>query len=397
MKKMSTNKSKINNERLDVKAETNNIEVNNIENEKDLDTSAKDDLLDEEFEGEEFSDVSFEKYLEENGEEDEVDMSDEEFSRFVTGIEKREDKLGVCGDALDMYLKDLKQYSLLSQEEEIELCKQIESGKFAEQVLSEGNLDADEKKFYEGLVATGKKAKDRMICSNLRLVYSIAKRFDYTNNRENKEVLIQEGNIGLMHAIDKFDYKKGYKFSTYATWWIRQAISRGMVETDRMIRVPVHMVELINKINRVKRRFAIENNCEPTIDDLVEILGEKRDKIEKALNATKDIKSLDASINDDGDSSLEDFVADINMSTDNIVSEKLLKEAINEALETLDERESLVLTLRFGLNNTEALTLEQVGKRLDVTRERVRQIEDKALTKLGRRSAIRNKLYDFYY
>ena len=270
-------------------------------------------------------------------------------------------------DPVRMYLKEIGKISLLSLDEETELSKRIAEG--------------DET------------AKNRLAESNLRLVVSIAKR--YVGRGMLFLDLIQEGNIGLMKAVEKFDAEKGYKFSTYATWWIRQAITRAIADQARTIRVPVHMVETINKLSRYQRQLTLELNREPTDEELAKKMGMSPDKVREVIKIAQDPVSLETPIGEEEDSHLGDFVPDeSNMSPEDFTIHEMLKEEIGDVLLTLTEREEQVLRLRFGLDDGSPKTLEEVGQMFGVTRERIRQIEAKALRKLRHPSRSR-KLKDF--
>lgn len=270
-------------------------------------------------------------------------------------------------DPVRMYLKEIGGINLLTSEEEYEYALQIEEGsEEAKRILAE---------------------------SNLRLVVSIAKR--YVGRGMAFLDLIQEGNIGLMKAVDKFDPEKGYKFSTYATWWIRQAITRAIADQARTIRVPVHMVETINKLSRFQRQLTLELNREPTDEELAEKMGMSPEKVREVIKIAQDPVSLETPIGEEEDSHLGDFVPDeSNMSPEDFTIHEMLKEEISDVLLTLTEREEQVLRLRFGLDDGSSKTLEEVGQMFGVTRERIRQIEAKALRKLRHPSRSR-KLKDF--
>ena len=270
-------------------------------------------------------------------------------------------------DPVRMYLKEIGRISLLSPEEELKLSIQIANG------------DED--------------AKQQLAESNLRLVVSIAKR--YVGRGLLFLDLIQEGNIGLMKAVDKFDYDKGYKFSTYATWWIRQAITRALADQARTIRVPVHMVETINKMARIQRQMTLELNREPTEEEIAKKMGISVDKVRDVIKISQEPVSLETPIGEEDDSHLSDFIKDkSSMSPEEYATNEILKEEIKNVLMTLQEREQEVLELRFGLIDGTCHTLEEVGKRFNVTRERIRQIEAKALRKLRHPSRAK-KLKDF--
>ena len=270
-------------------------------------------------------------------------------------------------DPVRMYLKEIGRISLLTPEEEMELSVRVANG--------------DEE------------AKNRLAESNLRLVVSIAKR--YVGRGLLFLDLMQEGNIGLMKAVDKFDYDKGYKFSTYATWWIRQAITRALADQARTIRVPVHMVETINKMARIQRQLTLELNREPSEEEIAKKMGISVEKVRDVIKISQDPVSLETPIGEEDDSHLGDFVKDINaMTPEEYATNEILKEEIKAVLETLQEREQEVLELRFGLIDGTSHTLEEVGKRFNVTRERIRQIEAKALRKLRHPSRAK-RLKDF--
>ncbi|MBP3810936.1 MAG: RNA polymerase sigma factor RpoD [Clostridiales bacterium] len=262
-------------------------------------------------------------------------------------------------DSVRMYLKEIGKIPLLNAEQERELAKKMQAG--------------------------DKDAKDTLVESNLRLVVSIAKK--YMNRGLSLLDLIQEGNIGLIKAVDKFDYEKGFKFSTYATWWIRQAITRAIADQARTIRIPVHMVETINKLTRVQRQLIQDLGREPTIDELAEKMNMPVDKIRDIQRISQDPVSIDKPVGEEEDSHLVDFIpSDEYVSPDDEVSRELLKEDLIKVLDLLTEREAKVIRLRFGLDDDKQRTLEEVGRSLGVTRERIRQIEAKSIRKLGRSS-----------
>ena len=270
-------------------------------------------------------------------------------------------------DPVKMYLKDIGKVPLLSAEEEIELAKRMEAG--------------DEM------------AKKKLAESNLRLVVSIAKR--YVGRGMLFLDLIQEGNLGLLKAVEKFDYRKGYKFSTYATWWIRQAITRAIADQARTIRIPVHMVETINKVTRVSRDLLQKLGREPLPEEVGEVMGLPKERVQEIMKIAQEPVSLETPIGEEEDSHLGDFIQDDNVPVPaEAAAQTLLKEQLDEVLDTLTEREQKVLRLRFGMNDGRARTLEEVGKEFDVTRERIRQIEAKALRKLRHPSRSR-KLRDY--
>lgn len=298
-------------------------------------------------------------------------------------------------DHVKMYLKEIGKVNLLTPEEELSLAKRMADGETAKEQLEETGeeIDEDTKKQIDLLIADGEKAKKSLAEANLRLVVSIAKR--YVGRGMLFLDLIQEGNLGLIKAVDKFDYTKGYKFSTYATWWIRQAITRAIADQARTIRIPVHMVETINKLVRVSRQLVQELGREPTPEELAKELNMPVDKVREISKISQEPVSLETPIGEEEDSHLGDFIPDEDApAPSEAASFVLLKEQLGAVLETLSEREAKVLRLRFGLDDGRARTLEEVGKEFDVTRERIRQIEAKALRKL-RHPSRSKKLKDF--
>lgn len=274
----------------------------------------------------------------------------------------------IADDSVRLYLREIGKIPLLNAEEELELAQRV--------------------------VAGDKKAKDKMAEANMRLVVSIAKR--YVGRGLDLLDLIQEGNTGLLRAVEKFDPDKGFKFSTYATWWIRQAITRAIADQARTIRIPVHMVETINKLLRTQRRLTQELNREPTNEEIAKAMEIDVDKVEHIMKIKQDISSLDASVRDDEeDSVLADFIEDEDtVSPEESATGQLLKEHVKEMLSSLTEREQKILKLRFGLEDGKSHTLEEVGQEFSVTRERIRQIEAKALAKL-RKHKDSKKLHDY--
>ena len=298
-------------------------------------------------------------------------------------------------DHVKMYLKEIGKVNLLTPEEELSLAKRMADGETAKEQLEKigEEIDEDTKKQIDLLIADGEKAKKSLAEANLRLVVSIAKR--YVGRGMLFLDLIQEGNLGLIKAVDKFDYTKGYKFSTYATWWIRQAITRAIADQARTIRIPVHMVETINKLVRVSRQLVQELGREPTPEELAKELNMPVDKVREISKISQEPVSLETPIGEEEDSHLGDFIPDEDApAPSEAASFVLLKEQLGAVLETLSEREAKVLRLRFGLDDGRARTLEEVGKEFDVTRERIRQIEAKALRKL-RHPSRSKKLKDF--
>lgn len=282
--------------------------------------------------------------------------------------EKRGDLTDIAADSIQMYLREIGKVSLLNQEEEMMLAKRKEKGDL--------------------------EAKKKLIESNLRLVVSIAKKF--TGRSLTLLDLIQEGNIGLFRAVEKFDYRKGYKFSTYATWWIRQAITRALADQSRTIRIPVHMVETINRFNQIERRLVQELGRDPLPEEIAAEMGEDIDKIRQIIKISQETVSLEASVGDDDeDSTLGDFIEDEkNISPDRVAAMKLLGDHVRRVIQDLTPREQKILEMRFGLTDGVAHTLEEVGQEFGVTRERIRQIEAKALERIKKHEDMR-KLRDY--
>ena len=309
-------------------------------------------------------------------------------------------------DPVRMYLKEIGKVSLLSAEEEINLAQRMEEGNVATEKIQllkarmeEAEDEAEKAEIQEEIKAMqkdidlGSDAKKRLAEANLRLVVSIAKR--YVGRGMLFLDLIQEGNLGLIKAVEKFDYRKGYKFSTYATWWIRQAITRAIADQARTIRIPVHMVETINKLIRVSRQLLQELGREPSPEEIAAEMNMPVDRVREILKISQEPVSLETPIGEEEDSHLGDFIKDDNVPVPaDAAAFTLLKEQLEEVLGTLTEREQKVLTLRFGLEDGRARTLEEVGKEFNVTRERIRQIEAKALRKLRHPSRSR-KLKDY--
>lgn len=354
-------------------------------------------------------------YLEQNGidvlkisNDDDVDddiILDEEDEVEVEKIDLSVPEGVSVEDPVRMYLKEIGKVPLLSADEEIELAQNMEDGAVAIEKINvlKGRLDGaseeekaeikEEIKTLQRNVDKGADAKKRLAEANLRLVVSIAKR--YVGRGMLFLDLIQEGNLGLIKAVEKFDYKKGYKFSTYATWWIRQAITRAIADQARTIRIPVHMVETINKLIRVSRQLLQELGREPSPEEIAKEMSMPVERVREILKISQEPVSLETPIGEEEDSHLGDFIKDDNVPVPaDAAAFTLLKEQLEEVLGTLTEREQKVLTLRFGLEDGRARTLEEVGKEFNVTRERIRQIEAKALRKLRHPSRSR-KLKDY--
>ena len=361
--------------------------------------------------------------LEEQGIEIIEDSADdiEDISKIVKGVEEKEAESSgesdhpLVDDPVKVYLKEIGKVPLLSGDEEIELAKAMLRGaEFQKMIALMADRDAGKEPAEEDLeiwetlpdafeeeelaamkaeIAKGEKAKQRLSEANLRLVVSIAKR--YVGRGMHFLDLIQEGNLGLIKAVEKFDYQKGYKFSTYATWWIRQAITRAIADQARTIRIPVHMVETINRVMRVSRQLVQELGRDPTSEEIAREINQPEEKVREILKIALDPVSLETPIGEEEDSHLGDFIPDDDIPAPvEATSQIMLREQLVEVLDTLTPREAKVLELRFGLRDGRQRTLEEVGKEFDVTRERIRQIESKALRKLRHPSRSR-KLKDF--
>jgi RNA polymerase primary sigma factor len=289
---------------------------------------------------------------------------------------------GATADPVKDYLKQIGKVALLNAEQEVELAKRIEAGLFAEETLNSGDkLDPRLRRELEWIAEDGRRAKNHLLEANLRLVVSLAKR--YTGRGMLFLDLIQEGNLGLIRAVEKFDYTKGYKFSTYATWWIRQAITRAMADQARTIRIPVHMVEVINKLARVQRQMLQDLGREPTPEELAKELDMTPEKVIEVQKYGREPISLHTPLGEDGDSEFGDLIEDSEAVVPaDAVSFTLLQEQLHSVLDTLSEREAGVVSMRFGLTDGQPKTLDEIGKVYGVTRERIRQIESKTMSKL---------------
>jgi RNA polymerase primary sigma factor len=290
---------------------------------------------------------------------------------------------GATSDPVKDYLKQIGKVPLLNAEQEVELAKRIEAGLFAEEKLADGgrSMPHDVRGDLEWIAEDGRRAKNHLLEANLRLVVSLAKR--YTGRGMLFLDLIQEGNLGLIRAVEKFDYTKGYKFSTYATWWIRQAITRAMADQARTIRIPVHMVEVINKLARVQRQMLQDLGREPTPEELAAELDMTPEKVIEVQKYGREPISLHTPLGEDGDSEFGDLIEDSEaIQPGEAVSFTLLQEQLHSVLDTLSEREAGVVSMRFGLTDGQPKTLDEIGKVYGVTRERIRQIESKTMSKL---------------
>jgi RNA polymerase primary sigma factor len=293
------------------------------------------------------------------------------------------DELVHVSDPVRMYLQEIGRYPLLTPQQEVELAMQMETGMRADEKLSVpgDTLATTEKVILERASRSADRARKRLVEANLRLVVSIAKK--YVGRGLSLLDLIQEGNLGLIRAVEKFDYRKGFKFSTYATWWIRQAVTRALADQGRTIRVPVHMVETINKLSRAQRTLMQDLGREPTIEEIAIEMEMEPDRVSELRRIALDPVSLETPLGEEDDSTLGDFVEDTDAEVPvETASFKLLQEYLSLALEGLSDRERQVLIMRFGLADGKVRTLEQVGDHFEVTRERIRQIETKALAKL---------------
>jgi len=325
------------------------------------------------------------------------EWDDEEESEALRQARK-DAEMTASADSVRAYLKQIGKVALLNAEEEVDLAKRIEAGLYGAERLraaeEEGQkLSPQMRRDLNWIVRDGERAKNHLLEANLRLVVSLAKR--YTGRGMAFLDLIQEGNLGLIRAVEKFDYTKGYKFSTYATWWIRQAITRAMADQARTIRIPVHMVEVINKLGRIQRELLQDLGREPTPEELAKEMDITPEKVLEIQQYAREPISLDQTIGDEGDSQLGDFIEDSEaVVAVDAVSFTLLQDQLQSVLETLSEREAGVVRLRFGLTDGQPRTLDEIGQVYGVTRERIRQIESKTLAKL--RHPIRSqKLRDY--
>ncbi len=288
---------------------------------------------------------------------------------------------GATADPVKDYLKQIGKVALLNAEMEVQLAKRIEAGLFADETINEGNVSAESVDDLEWIAEDGRRAKNHLLEANLRLVVSLAKR--YTGRGMLFLDLIQEGNLGLIRAVEKFDYTKGYKFSTYATWWIKQAITRAMADQARTIRIPVHMVEVINKLARVQRQMLQDLGREPTPEELAKELDMTPEKVVEVQKYGREPISLHTPLGEDGDSEFGDLIEDSEAVVPaEAVNFTLLQEQLHDVLDTLSEREAGVVSMRFGLTDGQPKTLDEIGKVYGVTRERIRQIESKTMSKL---------------
>ncbi|MCG5213687.1 RNA polymerase sigma factor [Streptosporangium sp. KLBMP 9127] len=300
-----------------------------------------------------------------------------------------DDQSSVMGDSVHTYLKSIGRRTLLTAAQEVELAQRIEAGLYAEHKLdSETQLPETTRTELEWVVQDGKRAKDHMLEANLRLVVSVAKK--YTDRGMALLDVVQEGNLGLIRAVEKFDYTKGYKFSTYAMWWIRQAIQRGFADSARTIRLPVHVLELLSKLSRIERDMHQRLGREPTPEELAVELDKSPDQIEELLRTSRQPISLNATIGDDGETTIGDLIQDVDSpEASEIVDRQLLADQLRGVLGNLSPREARIVALRFGLVDGKPHTLDEIGKYLGLTRERIRQLEKESLSKLRHPSNTR--------
>jgi RNA polymerase primary sigma factor len=383
----------------EIDLETEDLELDDLEGEaSDGDDTDADDTAADEADAEEGAETGSKKaaVAESVDEEEIVEPSekdkasgdfvwDEDESEALRQARK-DAELTASADSVRAYLKQIGKVALLNAEEEVELAKRIEAGLYATQLMIElsdrgEKLPAAQRRDMSWICRDGDRAKNHLLEANLRLVVSLAKR--YTGRGMAFLDLIQEGNLGLIRAVEKFDYTKGYKFSTYATWWIRQAITRAMADQARTIRIPVHMVEVINKLGRIQRELLQDLGREPTPEELAKEMDITPEKVLEIQQYAREPISLDQTIGDEGDSQLGDFIEDSEaVVAVDAVSFTLLQDQLQSVLETLSEREAGVVRLRFGLTDGQPRTLDEIGQVYGVTRERIRQIESKTMSKL---------------
>jgi len=310
-----------------------------------------------------------------------------------------DDQTPAMGDSVHTYLKSIGRTSLLTAEQEVDLAKRIEAGLFAEHKLetlgleSSVGLDENFRRDLEMVAEDGRRAKSHMLEANLRLVVSVAKK--YSDRGLSLLDVVQEGNLGLIRAVEKFDYTKGYKFSTYAMWWIRQAIQRGFADSARTIRLPVHVLEMLSKLSRVERDMHQRLGREPTPEELAVELDRTPDQIEELLRTSRQPISLDSTIGEDGETSIGDLIEDVDApEASELVDRQLMAEQLRSALDALTPREATIMAMRFGLYDGNPHTLDEIGRALGLTRERIRQLEKQSLSKL-RHPSRAQPLLDF--
>ena len=329
-----------------------------------------------------------------------VELGDEEVASIEADVAAiadgvdLDDQTPAMGDSVHTYLKSIGRTSLLTAEQEVDLAKRIEAGLYAEHKLdTEPDLPADLRRDLELVAEDGRRAKAHMLEANLRLVVSVAKK--YSDRGLSLLDVVQEGNLGLIRAVEKFDYTKGYKFSTYAMWWIRQAIQRGFADSARTIRLPVHVLEMLSKLSRVERDMHQRLGREPTPEELAVELDRTPDQIEELLRTSRQPISLDSTIGEDGETSIGDLIEDVDApEASELVDRQLMAEQLRSALDALTPREATIMAMRFGLYDGNPHTLDEIGRALGLTRERIRQLEKQSLSKL-RHPSRAQPLLDF--
>jgi RNA polymerase primary sigma factor len=321
-------------------------------------------------------------------------MAIEHDTAVFDDIKDLDDQTPAMGDSVHTYLKSIGRTSLLTAEQEVDLAKRIEAGLFAEHKLdSVSGLSDDHRRDLEMVAEDGRRAKSHMLEANLRLVVSVAKK--YSDRGLSLLDVVQEGNLGLIRAVEKFDYTKGYKFSTYAMWWIRQAIQRGFADSARTIRLPVHVLEMLSKLSRVERDMHQKLGREPTPEELAVELDRTPDQIEELLRTSRQPISLDSTIGEDGETSIGDLIEDVDApEASELVDRQLMAEQLRSALDALTPREATIMAMRFGLYDGNPHTLDEIGRALGLTRERIRQLEKQSLSKL-RHPSRAQPLLDF--
>jgi RNA polymerase primary sigma factor len=324
---------------------------------------------------------------------DEVASIEADVAAFADGVDL-DDQTPAMGDSVHTYLKSIGRTSLLTAEQEVDLAKRIEAGLFAEHKLdTEPDLTPEFRRELELVAEDGRRAKAHMLEANLRLVVSVAKK--YSDRGLSLLDVVQEGNLGLIRAVEKFDYTKGYKFSTYAMWWIRQAIQRGFADSARTIRLPVHVLEMLSKLSRVERDMHQRLGREPTPEELAVELDRTPDQIEELLRTSRQPISLDSTIGEDGETSIGDLIEDVDApEASELVDRQLMAEQLRSALDALTPREATIMAMRFGLYDGNPHTLDEIGRALGLTRERIRQLEKQSLSKL-RHPSRAQPLLDF--
>ena len=324
---------------------------------------------------------------------DDMASLEADVAAFADGVDL-DDQTPAMGDSVHTYLKSIGRTSLLTAEQEVDLAKRIEAGLFAEHKLdTDPDLDPQMRRDLELVAEDGRRAKSHMLEANLRLVVSVAKK--YSDRGLSLLDVVQEGNLGLIRAVEKFDYTKGYKFSTYAMWWIRQAIQRGFADSARTIRLPVHVLEMLSKLSRVERDMHQRLGREPTPEELAVELDRTPDQIEELLRTSRQPISLDSTIGEDGETSIGDLIEDVDApEASELVDRQLMAEQLRSALDALTPREATIMAMRFGLYDGNPHTLDEIGRALGLTRERIRQLEKQSLSKL-RHPSRAQPLLDF--